>query len=299
VANFRRNHNRRSNPFGGLTLKVLLIFGILIFLFFGVQRLFDQTNDQYQSDFRSEDVERDYLPSSNHDLEVLHHRYYSFGYSEKEEQSFWVSYVLTKGDLQVPNVKRWKDYLLDPIVPDGSAHYKDYSNSGYTRGHLAPAGDMAFNKTAMKESFYMSNISPQKRELNNGIWKELEETVRDWGYDDGQIYITTGPVPSSIRGRIGRNRVGTPKLFYKAILDNTGREKKAIGFVIPNERCEASLSEYAMSIDDLENEIGMDLFSQVYASGDEENLLESNYDLRQWKFSKKRYRLRVDKWNNQ
>lgn len=297
MANFRRNHQRKSNPFGGLTLKVLLIFGILILLYFGVQRLFESST-MSAADY-NESVERDYLPNSSHDLQVLHHQFYSFGYSEAEEQSYWVSYVLTKSDLQVPNVKRWRDYLSDPIVPTNSAHYKDYSRSGYTRGHLAPAGDMAFSKEAMKESFYMTNISPQKKELNNGIWKELEESVRDWGYDDNQLYITTGPVPSSFRGSIGRNDVALPELFYKAILDNTGREKKAIGFIIPNRRCNDDLKNYAMSIDEVESQIKMDLFPNVYDSPEDEIKLEAELSINKWKFSKKRHRLRVDKWNNQ
>ena len=38
-----------------------------------------------------------------------------------------------------------------------------------------PAGDMKWSAKAMRESFYFSNICPQKPALNRGIWKELEE----------------------------------------------------------------------------------------------------------------------------
>ena len=73
---------------------------------------------------------------------------------------------------------------------------KDYLKSGYDKGHLAPAADMKYSTTTMKESFYFSNMSPQKPEFNRGIWKELEEQVRNWAQIYDTVYIVTGPILS-------------------------------------------------------------------------------------------------------
>jgi endonuclease G len=68
----------------------------------------------------------------------------------------------------------------------------DYTNSGFDRGHLAPAGDMKWSETAMDESFLMSNISPQKPAFNRGIWKKLEEKIRSWAIENDSIIVVTG-----------------------------------------------------------------------------------------------------------
>jgi endonuclease G len=300
MANFRKNHHRNNNPFVGLSFRVFIILGILVVFFLGVNHFFkniedDDTEELLISD--NEVIERDYLPSYDFDLDLVHHHFYSLGYNEELELAQWVAYVITKDDLKIPNVKRNKDYMTDPKVASGSAHYKDYSGSGYTPGHLAPAGDMAFNKLAMKESFYMSNISPQIKAFNNGIWKELEENVRDWAYNSDMLYVVTGPLVRGISERIGRNEVGVPKSFFKAILDNSGTEKKSIGFIIPNDLSDKRLEDYAVSVDDIERSTGLDLFSHLYSENEAE--IESRFDIKKWKWSDKRYKLRVNKWNKE
>ncbi|MEE9374646.1 MAG: DNA/RNA non-specific endonuclease [Saprospiraceae bacterium] len=302
MANFRKNHLQKSNPFIGLTFRVFVIFIILVILFKGVSKYYNNQNietPKFESQFRQADIERDYLPKSSVKLDVIHHQYYSLGYDEKHEISHWVAYILTKNDLKARNVKRYRDYIQDPLVHTKSAHYKDYSKSGYTRGHLAPAGDMAFNKAAMKESFYMSNITPQLRQFNNGIWKELEENVRDWAYFDDKLYIVSGPIVNSIENAIGRqNKVGVPEYFYKAVLAYQGSKRKAIGFIIPNERSDEPLANYAVNIDEIEKRTNLDLFADIYTEN-EGAQIESTFKLSSWKISKKRFNLRVNKWNKE
>ncbi len=239
---------------------------------------------------------RYYLPTSTTG-KVVHHKYYSLSYSEKYEMAEWVAYVLTKESLKIPNVKRTNWFEDDPLVKTGSATYYDYKGSGYTRGHLVPAGDMAFNDKAMKESFYMSNVTPQKRAFNNGIWKELEENVRNWAWKNHKLYIVTGPVlDKSINKFIGKDKVGVPKYFYKVILDIDDPDRKGICFIIPNERSEQPLENYEVSIDSIEKLTNIDFFNELLTD-DEEEKLESRFDSRKWKVSKKLYRKRISEWN--
>lgn len=103
------------------------------------------------------------------------------------------------------------------MVKGASATNEDYTRSGYDRGHMAPAGDMKWSAKAMRESFYLSNICPQKPGLNRGIWKDLEEQARLWAKENGSLLIVTGPVITDDLKRLGKNRVGIPKTFYKVI----------------------------------------------------------------------------------
>ncbi|MDD7017806.1 MAG: DNA/RNA non-specific endonuclease, partial [Bacteroidales bacterium] len=68
-----------------------------------------------------------------------------------------------------PGAERRKNYkfLADPKCPDSPEWY-EYRGSGYDRGHMVPANDMKWNKTAMKECFYMTNMCPQLHALNDG-----------------------------------------------------------------------------------------------------------------------------------
>ncbi len=304
MAKFRKNHNTGKGSKSTLlryisfTIGVLLIIGIL---YINSKNYVEEdgSTTEYNVPSSSESGELYFLPSGSSG-EVVHHKNYSLSYVEKHEQAEWVAYELTRKSLKAKNVKRAKKFKADYDVSTRSAFHRDYSHSGYTRGHMAPAGDMAFDEVAMQESFFMSNMSPQLRVLNNGIWKELEEQVRDWAYDDNRIYIITGPMLNRSRLKtIGKqNKITVPSAFYKVILDIDKPKRKGIAFVIPHERCEEKLQEYAMSIDDLEAELGFDFFADLI-SEEAQAEIESSYNIKDWKFSKKRYRARVDKWNDQ
>lgn len=314
MTKFRQNHSKQGNrgSSGFMTRIVsftIMLFAMAIGVFYFLSTGIGDTgmgnhnnNRNHSSNHNYEPSavdasERNYIPS-NSSGEVVHHKYYSLSYIEKYEQAEWVAYHLTAESLRAKNVPRAKNFKPDYSVNTGSAFHKDYSHSGYTRGHLAPAGDMAFSTDAMQECFYMSNMSPQPRTFNNGIWKELEEQVRDWAYDHKALYIVTGPILKNIDDRIGKNKVGVPKQFYKIIMDLEKPDQKAISFIIPNVVSDRKLQDYAVSIDDVEKETGIDFFADLL-DDDIESDMESTYDVRDWEFDKKRYRNRVEKWNHQ
>jgi len=249
------------------------------------------------SDEQLSDTEKSFLPESTTG-DVIHHKHYSLSYDEDHEQAEWVAYKLTEESLRLPNVKRAKRFNYDKKVSSRSAVHSDYTRSGYTRGHMAPAGDMAFSIKAMQESFYMSNMSPQVKECNGGIWRELEETTRDWAFDHDELYVVSGPVleEGHIITKIGKNRVSVPDLFYKIILDNKGPKKHAIAFLIPNEKSTKPLKDYIVSIDEVEALVGIDFFSD-FLPEDQESALERSTSRSGWKFSTKRFENRVRNWN--
>ena len=297
MAKLRQNHSTQGKGLQTTFRMVIILFLAIALLAGGFifyrKQLFMKTPAPAQTVAGAD--ERTYLPAATG--EVVHHRHYSLSYIEKWEQSEWTAYTMDRHMLNAENVDRTGHFNPDYNVTTRSAYHRDYSNSGFTRGHLVPAGDMAFDTLAMRESFYMSNMSPQLREFNNGVWKELEENVRDWTYKAGRLYIITGPVITQPYKTIGKeNKVAVPQAFYKILLDYEDPEKKMIAFVIPNQVSDKRLEEYMVTVDEVERLTGIDFFSGMINDPEEEKL-ESAIDKSMWNVSEKRYQLRITKWN--
>lgn len=210
---------------------------------------------------------------------IVTHAAYSLGYSEVHEQAAWVYYLLTAEEC-IAKYERTDRFVPDPDVETGSATVADYQGSGYDRGHLAPAADMAWSDTSMRESFYFSNMSPQDPSFNRGIWKKLEAQVRDWAAHYDSLYIVTGPVLDSGLQTIGPNQVAIPNYYYKAVLDLDSTHQTAIAFLLPNLKSSASLQAFVISIDSLESLTQIDFFYNLDDSL--ETYLESNSDPQNW-----------------
>jgi endonuclease G, mitochondrial len=240
---------------------------------------------------------QDWLPAGGSGSTVKH-TYYTLSYSEKHEQAEWVAYELTKANLTGERVKRNDNFRPDPDVKTGSASPNDYRGSGYDRGHLCPAADMAFNETAMDETFFMSNMSPQDRKLNHGVWRELEENTRDWAKKCKQLYVVTGPILKNTRGYIGKqNKVSIPTAYYRVLVGLSEPETKGIAYVIPNEVRDEPLDAFAGTIDEAEKLTGLDFFPNL--KGSKEQNIEAKFDVNLWRYDQRRFQQRIEKWNKE
>ena len=219
-----------------------------------------------------------YLPTSQ-DPEIVVHTHFILSYAEAHEQAEWVAYELTPAEVRV-NIARDGNFREDPDVRTGSATLEDYRGSGYDRGHLAPVGDMNFDPVAMEESFLLSNISPQDRSFNGGIWSRLENQVRDWAAEKDGLYVVTGPVLGAAERTIGDNKVTVPDFFYKVLLDERGDDSRMIGFVLPNRAGSGDLSAFVEKVDNIEAYTGIDFFPVLSDSLEEK--LERDVDLKDW-----------------
>lgn len=219
-----------------------------------------------------------YLPRSEGNL--VHHNYSSLSYNEEAEQAEWVYYELTT-PMVSGLVQRLNNFREDDKITTGSAQLADYAGSGYDRGHLCPAGSMSHNETAMSESFYMSNMSPQVPSFNRGKWKQLEEVVRSWVVSDSLLYVVTGPVLTDSMQVIGANKVAVPTYYYKVVYSPA--ENNMIAFLMPNEKIVDPIVNYATTIDQIEDLTDIDFFSDM--PDEQEELLESTLDKSVWVFS--------------
>lgn len=177
-------------------------------------------------------------------------------------------------------VERTDRFVADPLLGSANNLNSDYAKSGYDRGHMAPAADMAFDKRAMQESFYFSNMSPQHPSLNRGAWKELEDCVRDWAIRDSAVYVVSGNVVAKHPKTIGKKGVAVPSYIYKAVLSPYIASPQAIAFLFKNEAASGEPYEYAISVDSLERFVGIDLFP-VLPDADE-SAIESRYSVGAW-----------------
>lgn len=225
---------------------------------------------------------------ANDDHEVHAYNGFTLCYRENYEVAEWVAYSLTREELKTVT-GRTDDFKADTKISTGSATLADYKGSGYDRGHLAPAADMEWSIESCKDSFLLSNMTPQAPKFNRGLWKTLEDQVRKWADTFGEVFVVTGPVlekPSSAYPSIGQNKVSIPEYFYKVLIADISEKQDGsnlIGcaFILPNDKCEGTIWDYAVSIDEVEKRCGIDFFSMIPDTMEED--IEENTNYKLWK----------------
>jgi endonuclease G, mitochondrial len=311
MATFRSNHSSSNRSGLGHIFRVIVLAALLIYLLWRLLLYFQayQKQGETPQDIGTHDETDTILKSSSHSsvsiewpsrtahTELIIHTHYALSYSIPHEQAEWVSYQLTVDELNAPKVSRTDYFAPDRSVRSKSAVHRDYTGSGFTRGHLAPAADMRFDLKASEESFYMSNISPQEKYFNQGVWRELEESVRDWARKYRALEIVTGPVLNQkIIKKIGDSRVSVPAYFYKVVLDTLSVKSKGIGFILANEKSDKPLTDFMVSIDSVEQLTGLDFFNAISKANKIEQL-EKSFDTADWPLKPDRYQRRVTEWN--
>ncbi|MCC5883760.1 MAG: DNA/RNA non-specific endonuclease [Halomonas sp.] len=197
---------------------------------------------------------------------VLRNDGFLVGWSDVRVNPLWVSYLLHEVEDRRPGPRPefrrdWR--TLWPIAADS------YFGSGYDRGHLAPnyAIAVVHGREAQEQSFLMSNISPQRPDLNRRLWQRLEEVVIDHFVPRfGVVQVITGPVfPDRFMDNV-MNRVGLveiPEAFYK-ILVVPAEEPMALAFIMPQEVSgNEPLGDYLVSIDEVEARTGLNFFPRL------------------------------------
>lgn len=197
----------------------------------------------------------------------------------------WVAWELTADETH-GTVPRAKGFAADPDV-EGCPEPWEYSYSGYDRGHIAPAGDMKWSREAMTQSFFMTNVCPQVKSFNSGVWARLEEKCRTWAQTDSAIIIIAGPVMTDpVKETIGDSHITVPQRFFKVILSPYADPPRAIGFLMNNGIVAGGMQAAAVSVDEVEQATGYDFFSTLPDSIEDE--VESQCRFHYWSSLKPR-----------
>ncbi len=182
---------------------------------------------------------------------------YAVAYSCRDKAPLWVAYRL---DQAAVNPSRDRQAFKEDVggIPEPTCRssLEDYRLSGFDRGHMAPHASMDTTLARTRDSYFLSNITPQKPAFNQQGWKLLEDYVRDVVGDRDEIHVITGALYEGINLTIGRGEVRIPSHFYKILYDSETQE--AVAFFMPHEPFdfEADIDDMVIHIDQIESFTG-------------------------------------------
>lgn len=207
-------------------------------------------------------------PAASADLgevQVLTNLGYATGYSSSRRTPLWVAYELID-KWQTDQLGRPDRFEADARVRDPVEYY-DYSNSGYTRGHLAPSFSIgkSHGAAAQVETFLMTNITPQLESFNRKWWQRLEEVaISRFTKRLNNVWVITGPVFDANRTYLDSG-VDIPDAFYKILLaKKRDGSFVSLAFLVPQSAGGTErLSQYLVSIDTIERQTGIDFLVKL------------------------------------
>ncbi len=216
------------------------------------------------------------------EFRVLTNRAYAVGYSDALGNPVWAAYhVQDLAKIPTPAARPEKFEVdrrtVARVAPE------DYANSGYDRGHLAPNYAIAthYGAAAQRETFLMSNITPQRHALNAGLWKDLElKIATSYPARYGEVWVLTGPIFGA-QPRELRHGVLVPEAFFLIVIDEQEGKLRTLAFIVPQEApASADPEKYLASIDDIQRRTGLDFLSEL--DDPSEHAVESQRAARVW-----------------
>lgn len=189
---------------------------------------------------------------------TLDHGFFKISYNPKKRLANFVTYELSAENLRKGNGERKNKFIADPLLKEKNLPYvepREYTKTGYDRGHLAPSADFSWSQEANDMTFVMSNVAPQKPKLNRDAWRRLEAQVRRWACGEEKILVITGPVMKE-SGVSLPSGLMVPEAFFKVVIDETP-PKKAIAFLYYQEDRGDLLLERTLPLKKLESLSGL------------------------------------------
>jgi endonuclease G len=211
---------------------------------------------------------------------LIRKEYFALSYNNSKGTPNWVSWHLTHEE--IGSAKRLPFYP-DLDLPTGFNHIvpKDYTSSGFDRGHMCPHSDRDRTEAMSHATFVMTNIIPQAPAVNQKAWRQLEMYCRMLvERQHKELYIICGPAGEGGRGREGvkntlaHGKVTVPAECWKVILvleeadgDDAARidaNARMIAVVMPNdERVGEDWTPYRTSVRQVEQLTGYQFFDRV------------------------------------
>jgi DNA/RNA endonuclease G (NUC1) len=160
---------------------------------------------------------------------VLINHGYAVGFSPDRLQPLWAAYRVAGSDRDVdfdrPHLY-YDDSRLDPEWRIGPETFGKHDNVQYHVGHMVPNEviNRQFGRLAQMETFFMSNMSPQRGSLNTGAWLTLENMIRNIKDtpDRDHVWAIAGPIFSDAPKQIERPNtkiVPIPEAYYYITVD--------------------------------------------------------------------------------
>lgn len=216
-----------------------------------------------------------------HPLLVLTNLGYIAAYDESRKDPAWVCYRLNKvASLIAP--PRPQSFSTDARTK-AKVKSADYTGTGYDRGHMAPNYGIAvcYQGQAQLETFLMSNIIPQKPNLNRKVWEHLEEReIKTYAQNFGTVWIITGPVFDKQPARLSSG-IAVPAKCFKIIIREENGQQKVLAFEMPQDVTgNEQLNKFLTSVRDVEANTGLDFLNEL--PDDVEGRIETEKPVAMW-----------------
>jgi endonuclease G len=198
---------------------------------------------------------------------------YALGYHRDRGIPNWASWHLAASDLGT--VERYAGPLIpDTTLPAGwhQVQHRDYTGSGYDRGHLVPSADRTASSGDNEATFILTNIVPQAPANNQGPWAELEDHLRNLVRDGNEAYLIAGPQGTA--GVIADGALTVPAAVWKVAVvlpagdDDLARitpQTSVIAVLMPNDATVEGRpwEEYLTTVGCIEEVTGLDLLAAL------------------------------------
>ncbi|WP_303004112.1 DNA/RNA non-specific endonuclease [Bacteroides congonensis] len=274
----------------------ILVLSLLCISLFSCDK--DDNNDS--NNFATGIVELPALRNGVNDVFITHSTTFngqkitsfSMEYDKSKKHSRWIAFRFDNQTKQ-QNVDRSNEpFDADPSVASEYQRVQaDFGRKGYDRGHLCASADRLYSREVNEQTFYYTNMSPQRNAFNTGVWLALEGQVQAWGRScaaSDTLYVVKGGTidkEEQVKEYIGGDRSKpVPKYYYMALLFKKGDSFKAIAFWMEHTDSKPSktikLADYVLSIDELEEKTGIDFFPNL--NDNLENALEATYSTKAW-----------------
>lgn len=230
-------------------------------------------------------------PTSTLPLKILDYPHFRLGYDEQAKNPAWVAYRLS-GPIAFPGQEQRPSTFVTEFRTAAHVAHRDYSNSGFDRGHLCPAYAMfsRFGEEGLKETFIMSNVIPQYHGLNAGEWEQLESLIAGrpgqgdgWAATLGPLWVVNGPIyDQRPAARKLANGTWIPSGCFSVVLCQREGRWQALSFVMPNQKDVAGpVSRYLTTIGSIDHDTALDLLAGMPSTPS--NVLRSDRAMQVWR----------------
>lgn len=203
---------------------------------------------------------------------LLDHRHFVLSYDPRRRVANWVGWRLEAADLGP--VERRDDFHPDQLLPAPFVRVGpgDYRGSGFDRGHLCPSADRTATAEANSATFVMTNIHPQRPQLNRGPWSRLEEFARQRARRGDRLLIVAGGLFDAVTPAAGA-QIAVPRASYKilVVLEHgaaVSTDTAVYAVIMPNsaEVSGTRWPQYLVTVDEIERASGYDFLAAIPAS---------------------------------
>ena len=168
----------------------------------------------------------DYINTTNCD-QIIDKQVFTICYDYKMKGAKYVAYSLAGDKVNAVNIKKRHSFYTEKNLKKRyRTHTKDYTRSGYDRGHLANDASFDYNKKVVRKTYSMANIIPQAPSVNRKTWIKSERLERKIAVSLGNVNVINGVIYSNNPKRIGKNKLAIPSGFWKMIYNDNKNYKK-------------------------------------------------------------------------